>query len=225
VTSPFTAADYLQLACAGHHSVLIEVSRAGTLAGRILVQRGELWHAEDVSGEGLDALRRLLFLEQGDVQVHALEAQHAGPRRLHGHWQAVMLDAARSHDEHVRASSMPPAAAEAASASRPALRVATSTRSRSAGRPTLLSIPGGSAGGKVVSLPTASTAAANLQSSQLISERFNELLERAVEALLRRRLRDAFELFSEASMLQPDDTRVRANLERLGQLGFSGGPT
>jgi len=219
--SPFSAADYIQLACAGRHSVRIEVQRAGALAGHIFVCAGELWHAQDAAGEGLDALRRLLFLDQGEVSVSMLDTRLAGTRRLHGAWQAVMLDAARSHDEHVRASSMPPAPSEAqgalaAAAARPGAR----PRSRSGSRPALLAIAGGGAAGKVVTLPVSQAAALP---STLVSERFNALLERAVEAMLRRRLRDAYELFSEAAVLQPEDARVRANLARLGQLGFPGG--
>ena len=221
--SPFSAADYLQLACAGRHSVRIAIERAGAPAGHILVCEGELWHAQDEAGEGLEALRRLLFLTQGAVTVSVLDPVLAGPRRLHGAWQAVMLDAARSHDEHVRASSMPPAAAEAlaASAARPAGRAPR----RTAGRPALLAIHGGGAGAKVVALPMSPPAAPAAAASALVSERFNALLERAIDAMLGRRLRDAYELFTQAAVLQPDDPRVRANLERLGQLGISGGLT
>lgn len=219
--SPFTAADYIQLACAGQHSALIELQRAGAPAGRIVIRAGELWHAEDARGSGLDALRRLLFLAQCEVNVGVLDPARAGARTLQGPWQAIMLDAARSHDEHVRASTAPPAALEAQSAGTSAARAAVRVpvRARAAGRPALLAIEGGA---KVVSLSEHMQAVA---SSQLIRERFNTLLERAVEALLERRLREAYELFTQAAVLEPNDPRVRANLTRLGELGFSGGST
>jgi Flp pilus assembly protein TadD len=56
----------------------------------------------------------------------------------------------------------------------------------------------------------------------MVGDAFNGLVERAVDALLRRRLSDAYELFAEAAALRPEDARVRVNLDRLGRLGYSG---
>jgi Flp pilus assembly protein TadD len=41
-----------------------------------------------------------------------------------------------------------------------------------------------------------------------------------VDAMLRRRLADAYDIFRQAAVLRPDDAHVNANLERLARMGF-----
>ena len=95
--APFGPTDYIQLACLGHRSVLIDVD-AGTLKGTIAVSHGELWSATDLHGEGEEAFRRLAFLPGASVRVRALREDRP-PRTIHAGWEGLLLDAARELDE------------------------------------------------------------------------------------------------------------------------------
>lgn len=98
--TPFGPSDYIQLACLGHRSVLIEIeSRRGE--GFILVHQGALWTASDTRGEGEEAFRRLAFLPDALAKVRAWVGE-PGPRTIHRGWEAVLLDAARDLDERNR---------------------------------------------------------------------------------------------------------------------------
>ncbi|MCL2776649.1 MAG: DUF4388 domain-containing protein [Polyangiaceae bacterium] len=50
---------------------------------------------------------------------------------------------------------------------------------------------------------------------------FDELYDEGVEALLHKRFDDAYKAFSAANLVQPGDSRVRTNLERLAQMGYA----
>lgn len=101
-TSPFTAADYVQLAAMGHHSVVIEL-RSATVRGRVVVNAGELWSAGDTRGHGADAFRRLAFASDVQVTCRTL-AKHDLPTRdiVGGSAESLLLDAARELDEASR---------------------------------------------------------------------------------------------------------------------------
>jgi CheY-like chemotaxis protein len=96
--APFAVADYLQLACMGKHSVAIEVTTTGKSRGRIEVVRGDIWHAVDEVGPGLDAFRRLTFAAATEVACRTLRGA-PGTRTIEGKWEALLLDTARAHDE------------------------------------------------------------------------------------------------------------------------------
>jgi DNA-binding response OmpR family regulator len=107
--APFSAADYLQLACTGRHSVVIHVEGAAA-HGQIVIAEGQLWSARDDKGAGPAALRRLVFRQ--DVEVHCTTLKGApGPRDVEGPWEMVLLESARLFDEETYASSNPPRAA------------------------------------------------------------------------------------------------------------------
>jgi CheY-like chemotaxis protein len=109
--APFTAADYLQLACLGQRSVVIEVgTEGGRGSGRILVRGGEVWSAEDADGSGEAAFRRLVLVP-GAVRCQTLKGE-AGERNVHGGWEALLLDAAREEDEQRRTGREPEREAE-----------------------------------------------------------------------------------------------------------------
>jgi CheY-like chemotaxis protein len=97
VLGPFTVIDYVQLACMGHHSAVIECfGSAGR--GEIIVERGELWSAEDPAGKGLPAFERLLMAKKATAQQ--LSGQRTrGPRNLNERWELLILDALRAQDE------------------------------------------------------------------------------------------------------------------------------
>lgn len=97
---PFGAADYLQLACLGRHSVVITHRHQqddSTPTGRLVVWRGELWDATDDEGDGVAAFRRVVT-RQGAFRAHTLE-RDPGPRTIEGPWEMLMLDALRLADE------------------------------------------------------------------------------------------------------------------------------
>jgi DNA-binding response OmpR family regulator len=98
--APFAPADYLQLACLGHRSVVIEVE-SKERRGLIIVHDGTLWTAADGQGTGVDAFRRLAFIPKAVVRVRALRDEPP-TRTIHGHWEQVLLDAACEYDEASR---------------------------------------------------------------------------------------------------------------------------
>lgn len=100
--SPFTLADYLQLACMGRHSVRLEVSRQGDVVGQITVVQGQVWSAEAGRERGEDAVATLAFgIAGAQTEVRRLRSQ-PGARDVQRPWQHILLNAARVHDEAVR---------------------------------------------------------------------------------------------------------------------------
>ncbi len=97
VSSPFSVADYVQLACNGGHSVAIEVS-GGTFGGEVEIVRGELWSAHDEEGEGVLALRRLAFRSDAKIVCSVIVAPRS-ERTIHDAWEGVLMDCARMEDE------------------------------------------------------------------------------------------------------------------------------
>ena len=95
---PFSAADYIQRASQGGHSVRVEVS-AASLSGSIHVREGQVWSAHAGDACGKPALSRLLFLEEARV-VCVSEPQRRTERNLPTLSCAyLLLEAARSTDE------------------------------------------------------------------------------------------------------------------------------
>lgn len=95
---PFALADYIQMACVGQHSVEVLLHRKGEFAGRIIIQSGQLWSAVDAKGGGREAIYRMMFAEDFSVQCSTLRTE-PGPQNISGHWEGILLDAARSFDE------------------------------------------------------------------------------------------------------------------------------
>jgi CheY-like chemotaxis protein len=214
--SPFSVTDYVQLAGMGGHTVAIEVtSVAGR--GRIVVRSGQVWTAQDERGTGLEAFRRLAFLAAPAIRVRTLEGDDPGPRDIRGSAEAVLLEAARQHDERGR--DEPPEVQNAALPSvlpsvrpppRPSSRP-TTTPPQIARRPITIPSPPQAPRETLLSAQPLSTGA---------KFRFEELFDRGVDALLKKDYRAAYLCFAEASEIDPNDGRVRANLKRLAALGF-----
>jgi CheY-like chemotaxis protein len=102
-SSPFSAADFVQLACMGRHSVAVELKRGGRVAGAIRIFDGEIWSAFDEEGDGAPALRRVLFAKDGLVTCRTL-FDAPGPREVAGGWQELLIEAARLEDEEAAGS-------------------------------------------------------------------------------------------------------------------------
>jgi CheY-like chemotaxis protein len=183
--SPFGVADYLQLAAMGGHSVLIEVAHK---QGRIIVVRGELWSATDPFGDGDAAFRRLCLEREGVRCTTWRDAP--GIQNVHGRWEAMLLDEARSLDER--------------------------RRDGVASDPQQLLVPRTEV---IPELPEVSINPAPPVVDET-RERFDMLMEDGLSALLRRRYEDAFDAFSRAAQLDATDRTVQANLLRLKQLGY-----
>lgn len=193
--TPFGAADYIQLACLGKHSVVIDV-HGRELRGRIEVVEGEVWHAEDAHGRGLDAFRRLVFAADTEVHCRTMTGGR-GPRTIDGKWEALLIDSARAHDEEQRSGA-------------DALEDEVDL---------LFSIPDASLDAAWPPDPLVTEEAP--PASPSCDDEFGAHYDRAIEALLVRDYAAAAQAFAAAHALRPDDGRVIANLERLAALGFS----
>ncbi|MBL9004347.1 MAG: response regulator [Myxococcales bacterium] len=95
--SPFTVLDYVQLACMGHHSAIIECyGKAGR--GEIIIEKGELWSAEDRLGTGVPAFDRLLMAKRANARP-LTDRRQLPPRNLTERWELMVLDTLRAQDE------------------------------------------------------------------------------------------------------------------------------
>ena len=107
--SPFTPADFLQLACMGKHSVVIERKAGGRTTATLVVKDGQVWSARDDGGAGFDAFRRVIFSPVGSAKVECRTLTEApGEANVAGGWQALLMDAARLEDEATRDGSSTP---------------------------------------------------------------------------------------------------------------------
>lgn len=187
--TPFGPSDYIQLACLGHRSVLIEVeSDAGE--GSIVVHQGVLWTASDTQGEGEDAFRRLVFLPKAAAHVRSWSGE-AGPRTIHRGWEAMLLDAARELDE----------------------------RSRGLTHGGETPFDDTSFELQEIDVPVVSPEPAKEPEPDPDEVAFTRAFDRGVTFLLAKDYAGAFAAFTEAAARRPDDAKTQANLERLKQLG------
>ncbi len=208
--APFAPADYLQLACLGHRSVLIEVDTAGE-KGLIVVVDGSLWTASDHQGAGEDAFRRLVFRQGAQVRVRALR-DDPGPRTIESNWEQLLMNAARELDESSRSPS------ELAASD--LLDLGDDPPPPPAPRPTAPTLPS-------ATLPPAREAVlppAPEPPPDPLALAFDAAFEVGVEALLVKDYAAAYAAFERAGAVRPDDPKVVTNLERLRQLGHGPGP-
>lgn len=194
--APFAPADYLQIACLGHRSVVIEVETPEE-KGLIVVQEGKLWTATDGHGAGVDAFKRLAFRENAAVRVRGLR-DDAGPRTIVDNWEQVLMDAARELDESSRGPRDEAAQLDT-------LEIAPAPPPRPPA-PTLPS-------------PTESAWSEPETPPDPIEAAFASAFDEGVEALLVKDYATAYAAFGRAAAIRPDDPKVATNLERLRQLG------
>ncbi|MCL2723393.1 MAG: DUF4388 domain-containing protein [Polyangiaceae bacterium] len=238
--SPFSVADYVQLAGMAGRSVVLDVHGSVAGRGRIVIQAGMVWTARDEHGTGFDAFRRMVHLSDATVQCLAPDAQDlAEPRMFQLSCENALLNAARMNDEaeeEVRRSSpsFVPGASSApsdierewerlASVRPPAestvkAKLSVVPAPSSVQRPGPPPMPAQRPNSRGLHLAEAQTAkVADVQSTKT----FDELYDEGIDAILRRRFEDALRAFNEANVVRPGDPCVRANLERLAQMGYS----
>ncbi len=200
--TPFGVLDYLQLACLGRHSVIIFAKDGQGSEGKVLVYRGEIWHAQDSEGLGKEAFDRLIFATKG-VRCSAHNA--ALPERsIHESWESLMISAAARMDEGKadqgeRAPSVPQEDLDSA----PLEQAAHPVEVKPEEPPTPLSPDSSSSSG-----------------SQEKEIPFEELVDLGTEALLTKDYSAALLLFEEAEQKLPGNGLVKANLERLKAMGI-----
>ncbi len=220
--SPFTVADYVQLAGMGRHTVVVEVRSLGG-EGRLVIKAGELWSAEDRLGAGIEAFRRLVLLGAAQVVCRTLRRDELPTRDIGRSAESVLLEVAKTCDEASRdaadgevqvddgwGDTFLPAAAARRSSRPPGAELGPAARPPSV-RPPPLRAPARFAAKESPTLASASAA----------PRTFAEAFERGVDALLAKDYPRARREFAEANGLSPGDRRVLANLERLRKMGFS----
>jgi CheY-like chemotaxis protein len=239
--APFCAADYLQLACMGHHSVEIVIAGAPGGPARIRVVNGQVWSALDAQGQGVEAFKRSAFHREGPIECHALEGE-PGPRDIETGTEALLIDAARELDERKRdaqAGKVPPPAA--APAKRPSSTATPAAAALPVRRPSATAVPAaGAAPAKRPGAPVLPAAAARHPTPRTTpavagppppapappapqdatQQRFGEVWDLGIAALLAKDYPGALRAFLQARDLKPDDPRVAANLKRLDDLGY-----
>ncbi len=189
-SAPFGVPDYMQLAGMGRHSVVIEVAVDHRNVGSVVMVRGDAWAANDAKGGGPDALRRLAFRTDGIVSARSLTGD-PGPRNLEARWEWVLLEAARAHDENGELSGDETSSLE------------------------LDVVPQGPA-----EAPASAEPAPDEESAEDYAKRaFERAWDEGIGALLRKDYRAAMSAFVTAREFAPEDAKVRANIERLLQMG------
>ncbi len=196
--SPFGVPDYLQLACMGRHSVLIEVERDGNVVGEIVISSGDIWSAKDELGSGLDALGRLTFSEGALVKCRRL-ADNPSDRDLEGGWEFLLMEAARVVDESRRSQEVNAVSAHTDG---------VDNTSETPGEDDAHGATGSS--GEVT----------KSNDGPGPNEEFAELWDQGLEAMLSKDYPLALNVFEKALALQPDDAKLKANIQRLHEMGF-----
>lgn len=102
---PFSAPDYVQLACMCRRSVEIRLQQDEIVVGRIVISDGELVHAERGAAVGEEAAYSLVYDDTLGARCYPLRGPVAPSISLG--WQGVLLEAARRHDEAERDRAMP----------------------------------------------------------------------------------------------------------------------
>lgn len=221
--SPFSVAEYVQLACLGRHSIQLVVSRGGVHLGKIVVHGGELWSAEDALGVGEEACLRLASAQGARAEPQTV--RDLGPRTVMRPWMALLLDATRAQDERGAAPQAPapppgPPAAPSRRASDPPPRDDRASEGEDA--PLLQVLAELEDERERAAPPAARPPAARPRAAGGASEReerdeTDALVARGVEALLERDYAAARTAFESAALRRPDDAFVKANLRRLAE--------
>ncbi len=192
--APFGILDYLQLACLGRHSVKITAKDRQGMEGKILVQRGEIWHAEDSEGTGPEAFNRLILATEG-VGCSGCNNSDVPERSIFDSWESLMIRAAAMMDE---------------GQAEPEERAPyTKTRHDS------FDIPPG----KGENAEKEGGDAPPRRSQEEKDIPFEELVDLGTEALLTKDYSAALLFFQEAEKKAPGNGLVKANLERLQAMG------
>jgi CheY-like chemotaxis protein len=189
--SPFSVPDYVQLACLGRHSVIVEVELAAQHLGEVVVADGQLWSARDGDGAGLEALGRLAFGGRGTARCRRFTGS-LPPRNLEGSWEYLLIEAARVTDE--------------------------GGRDADSGDLHFELDPGPHRHSQLVAESGTLRKAEPAKDADTLA--FETAFDSGIDALLAKRHQEAVDAFRRALELRPDDAKARANLARLAELGF-----
>jgi CheY-like chemotaxis protein len=88
--------DVIQLECLNRNSLILEVRNSQT-QGQIYISCGEVTHAAVGTLIGEQAFYQLLLIKGGKFQVKPFKAPPQ--RTIEGHWEILLMDAARASDE------------------------------------------------------------------------------------------------------------------------------
>lgn len=194
--SPFSLADYLQLAGYARRTVQLEVCRDGERLGSVWVKDGFGYHADDTSGEGLAAFRRLLQAPDVTIECRVFTAHSELPRTLDQSCEELLLTSTRIFDEERRAGEPEVSKTESAP-------------------------PSELAGWDDLDIEPIEPVALTSRSAGVLAppqETFERLYERGVEALLSRSYDEAYAAFVAAGKLGTT-AGLEANLTRLRAMG------
>lgn len=98
---PFAIADYIQMACLGRHSLVIDVALADDQRGVIEIFEGEIWSAKLNDLPPNEALFALLYkplIQAGYMPIHEPPKERHFTKR----WEGILLEAATLRDESIR---------------------------------------------------------------------------------------------------------------------------
>jgi hypothetical protein len=88
--------DVIQMECLSAKSSILEIFNA-SLTGRIYIEHGEIIHAVAGGLSGESAFNKLLSLPGGEFSLKTFERPEE--RTIRGPWVALLMEAARTHDE------------------------------------------------------------------------------------------------------------------------------
>jgi hypothetical protein len=196
--APFAVTDYIQLACLGHRSVVVDVESRDE-RGTIVIWDGAVWDAKDARGSGKAAFQRLAFLPDAVARVRAIR-EAPGEQRIRDSWEGLLLDAAREIDESKRGSQL--------------ARSMSFEQGEHEGIDDLGDF-------EDVESRQAEPPPAPEPEPEPEPDAFEIAWDEGVTALLKD-YRSAYEAFLRASEIRPEDPKVQANLERLRELGHGG---
>ncbi len=199
--SPFSVADYLQLSAMGRHSVELRLGRAGRSIGWIRVRRGTVWSAEIDGVGGADAVGAAAFAEGLDVEVRTLLDVNE-PRQVHEELHMLLMAAC----------DLTPADAVTGLDALGEMEEEPEAREPERDEPEARPLP------PIREPPPPSPPPPRISADRA---RFEKLMDEGLDALLSRHFLIAWKTFKEAEELQPEHPIVRANLERIRQMGHA----
>ncbi len=103
----FDLADYLQLACLGRYSVVLEAALEDGSGGAIEIVDGDLWTAGCGDLQGEEAITALLDGRVTEVSATVLASKPEG-RQIHSRMEHILLERARRRDESQMRGESPP---------------------------------------------------------------------------------------------------------------------
>lgn len=193
--TPFRAADFLQIACLGKYSVVIDIEQKGQIVGKIEIVNGDVWSAADMNGCGNDAFMRLVFYyKDAHVQCHTPQGE-PGERNIEGSWEALLIDAARLYDEKDKYNEK-------------------DKKDNKKNQPK-----------KSADFLNEESLQSGVEKKQLSDEAdFEKDWDRGVLALVEKDYARALIAFLAARKIRPGDLKVESNIQRLREMGYDEQP-